>query len=44
MNPTDLFLLQAVNAAGPAFAFGFILGWVLALTHLSGSSSRRKDE
>ena len=44
MNPTDLFLLQAVSAAGPAFAFGFILGWALALTHLSSSSSHNRDE
>ena len=44
MNHPDLFLVQVLTAASPAFAFGFILGWVLALTHLGSSRSHDKDE
>jgi hypothetical protein len=38
MNPNELFILQVVTAASPAFAFGLILGWVLALAHQGGST------
>ena len=40
MGNLDILTVQVLSVAGPALAFGFILGWVLAVTHFGGSTGR----
>jgi hypothetical protein len=39
MNIQDISIVQILSIAGSTFAFGLVLGWVLALLHSGGSSS-----
>ena len=38
MNGYDFSTVQALSIAGSTFAVGIILGWMLALLHIGGSS------
>jgi hypothetical protein len=38
MSNFDVLTIQVVSVAGPAFAFGLVFGWILAITHFGGSS------
>ena len=40
MNGYEISMLQALSIAGSTFAVGITLGWILALFHIGGSSSR----
>jgi hypothetical protein len=46
MNGYEFSMLQTLSIAGSAFATGITLGWILALLHIGGISSRsdRNDE
>ncbi len=46
MNGYEFSMVQALSIAGSAFATGITLGWILALLHIGGISSRsdRNDE
>jgi hypothetical protein len=46
MNGFELSVVQTLSVAGSTFAVGITLGWVLALPHIGGISSRsdRNDE
>ncbi len=39
MNALDISTVQILSVLGPALAFGFLLGWFLAVSHLGGSSN-----
>jgi hypothetical protein len=38
LNGYDFSFVQALSIAGPTFAIGVILGWVLSSLHFGGSS------
>lgn len=43
MSIQDISIVQILSIAGATFAFGIVLGWVLALLHSSGSSGSSHD-
>lgn len=40
MSEYGISTAQALSIAGSTFAFGFVFGWIWALFHFGGSSSR----
>lgn len=40
MSDFGITAAHALSIAGSTFAFGFVFGWIWALSHFSGSSSR----
>lgn len=41
MNIYDFTFIQALSIAGPTFALGILLGWVLSSLHFGASSHDR---
>ena len=44
MNGYEFSVVQALSIAGSTFAVGITLGWILALLHIGGSSSRSNHD
>ena len=40
MNGYEISMLQTLSIAGSSFAVGITLGWILALLHIGGISTR----
>ncbi len=40
MNGFELSMIQTLSIAGSTFAVGISLGWILALLHMGGISTR----